>query len=53
MENKRPTLNDPAEYALIKQIYFDTDRPLDDDLDPQERNDRMESRYKYNQKSSR
>ncbi len=55
MDNKqnRPTLNDPAEFALIKQIYFKDDRPLNEDTDPLERLERMESRYKHKQKNSR
>lgn len=53
MENKRPTLNDPTEYALIKQIYFKDNRPEWEDLDPAERLNRMESKHRHNNKSSR
>jgi hypothetical protein len=53
MENKRPTLNDPAEFALIKQIYFKDNRPEWEELDSLERLDRMESKQRFNQKSSR
>ena len=53
MENNRPKLSDPAEFALIKQIYFKDNRPFNEDLDPTERNDRMESSYKNKNKSSR
>lgn len=53
MENKRPRLDDPVEYALIKQIHFKDNRPEWEALDPVERLDRMESRYKHNNKSSR
>ena len=53
MENKRPTLKDPAEFALIKSIYFKDNRPAWEDLDPMERLDRMESKQRFNQKSSR
>jgi len=49
----RPTLNDPNEFALIKSIYFKDNRPLDEDLDPIERLERMESRQRHNNKSSR
>ncbi|MCK9370996.1 hypothetical protein M0R04_13885 [Candidatus Dojkabacteria bacterium] len=53
MENKRPTYKDPAEFALIKQIYFKDNRPTWEDLDPQERLDRMEAKQRYNAKSNR
>lgn len=52
MENKRPTLNDPVEFALIRSIYF-KDRPLNEAVDLIECNDRMEAKHKHNQKSSR
>ena len=50
---ERPTLHDPEEFALIKSIYFKDDRPLNEDLDPVERLERMESRMRHNHKSSR
>ena len=55
MENKpqRPRLDDPNEFALIKQIYFKDSRPGWEELDPNERLDRQEAKYKHNQKSSR
>ncbi|MCK9371038.1 hypothetical protein M0R04_14095 [Candidatus Dojkabacteria bacterium] len=53
MENQRPKLTDPAEFALIKQMYFQDNRPFNDNLDPIERNDRQESKLKNKQKSSR
>ena len=53
MENKRPRLDDPAEFAIIKQIYFKDNRPFDADLDPIEKMDRMESKIRFNNKSSR
>ena len=53
MENKRPTLNDPAEFALIKSIYFKESNPFNEDLDPVERLDRMESKQRNKSKSSR
>lgn len=53
MENTRPKLTDPVEFALIKQIYFKDNRPINEDLDPVERLDRMESKYRNNNKSSR
>ena len=50
---KRPRLDDPVEYALIKQMYFKDNRPINDDLDPLERNDRQDSKIKNKNKSSR
>lgn len=49
---KRPTLNDPEEYALIKSIYFQ-DKPSWEDTDPIERLERMESKQRNQNKSSR
>lgn len=51
--NKRPTLNDPEEYALIKSIHFKDDKPLHEELDPMERLERMESKQRNNNKSPR
>jgi hypothetical protein len=28
-ERKRPTLNDPKEFAIIRSVYFQKDSPLD------------------------
>lgn len=50
---KRPTLNDPNEYALIKKIHFKGDRPFNEKLDPIERLERMESKHRNKNKSSR
>lgn len=50
---KRPTLSDPNEYAIIKSIYFKDSKPFNDDLDPIERNERMESRQRNSKKSAR
>ena len=49
----KPRLDDPVEYALIKSIHFKDDRPLDENIDPIEHNDRMESRSRNKNKSSR
>lgn len=49
----RPTLSDPKEYALIKKIYFDNDRPTKEDIDPLENLDRMESRSRNNNNQAR
>lgn len=53
MENQRPKLTDPAEFALIKQIHFKDNRPAWEDLDPDERLSRMESKQRNNAKSNR
>lgn len=39
---KRPTLNDPAEFALIRKIYFEKNDVRNSDVDPIERLERME-----------
>lgn len=49
---KRPTLNDPDEYALIKKIYFDDDSIMERN-DPKEELERMESRQRNRNNSSR
>ncbi len=49
---ERPKLTDPAEFAIIKSIYF-KDRMFGEDLDPIERLERMESKQRFNNKSSR
>lgn len=49
----RPRLDDPAEYALIKSMYFKDNRPFSDDLDPIEKLERTEARHRFNNKSSR
>jgi len=53
MENKRPRLDDPVEFALIKSIYFKEATRFNDDLDPIEKMERMESKIRNNNKSSR
>ena len=52
MENTRPKLTDPTEFALIRSIYF-KDRTFDEQIDPIEQLDRIESRQRFNHKSSR
>lgn len=49
MENKRPTLADPNEYALIKSIYFPLDKVSGLDIDPLEAWDRQEHKHLINQ----
>lgn len=53
MENNRPKLTDPAEFALIKSIYFKDNRPFNQELEPDERLERMESKMIHNRKSNR
>jgi len=51
--DKRPKLHDPAEFALIKSIYFKNGRTFNEDTDPIERLERLESSQRNNNKSSR
>jgi len=53
MENKRPTLKDPAEFAFIKSVYFKEPNRYLEDLDPIEKLERQESRQRNNNKSAR
>lgn len=53
MENKRPTLNDPAEFAIVKSMYFKERESFYDKLDPKEEMERWESKQRNKNKSSR
>lgn len=53
MEIKRPRLDNPQEFALIKSIYFYKDNFITEEIDKLEQLKRQESRQKYNNKSSR
>lgn len=53
MENIRPRLDNPEEYAIIRSIYFKETKPEWETLDQIERLDRMESKERFNKKSSR
>lgn len=44
-------LDDPVEYALIKKIYFNDNQPINQDIDPIERLDRMEAKQRNNKNS--
>lgn len=46
---KRPTLADPVEFALVKSIYFPKDRLYGEDVDQEERYDRIKHNHKTNQ----
>lgn len=50
---ERPKITDPAEYALIKQIYFKDDRSAYEELDQLERLERMEAKHRQMKRSSR
>lgn len=52
--NTRPTLNDPQEWAVIREMYFDTNSYLSDEPeDNLEQLDRINSRLKNKNISSR
>jgi len=53
VDMERPKLSDPQEYALIKKIYFESDAPLDDDIDSIEKLERGDSRIKNNINNAR
>jgi len=53
MQDKRPTLNDPKEFALMRSIYFDKDLRQTEKLDELERLDRMYAKERNNNKSPR
>lgn len=50
---ERPRLDDPAEYAIIKKVYFDDTRPLNEEIDTIEKLERIESREKNNINNAR
>lgn len=53
-ENSRPNLNDPQEWAIVREMYFDTNSYLSEEPeDTIEQLERMESKLKNNNKSSR
>jgi len=51
--NKRPRIDDPAEFALIKSIYFEKDNFNKEESDPIENLERQESRHRNLQNNSR
>ena len=53
MENKRPKLSDPEEFAIVRQMYFKDHNPINDDIDPKERLERMEARQHNKHNESR
>lgn len=52
-DTKRPRLDDPTEYALIKSIYFKETKPEWEELDSLERLSRQEAKQRSDSKSSR
>ncbi len=53
MEDKRPRLDDPKEFKIIRDIYFEKDHINKEQTDPIERLERMEARQRNNNKNSR
>jgi len=53
MENQRPKLTDPQEFALIKSIYFEKDNFDEQNIDSTERWERMESLHRNLNNNSR
>ena len=51
--DKRPTLNDPAEWEIVRSMYFKDNRPIHHDVEPDERLERNESKQRNKKKSSR
>lgn len=52
-KNKRPTYKDPEEFNLIRSIYFKDNRPINEDIEPIERLERMISKQRNLNKNSR
>lgn len=52
MINKRPTLNDPEEFEIVKSIYFKDRRTNYEDLDPVERLERLEAKQRNKHRNS-
>ena len=52
METKRPRLDDPKEFAIIREMYFDDHNLFNSDLDDKERLEREETKYRYKQQNS-
>lgn len=52
MENNRPKLTDPAEFAIVRDMYFKDVRMVKD-IDPIEELERMEAKQRHNAKSNR
>lgn len=44
-------LDDPVEYSLIKKIYFNDNIPINSEIDPIERLERLEAKQRNNKNS--
>lgn len=53
MENQRPKLTNPTDYARVKDNYFEKDFVKDENVDTIERLDRIESRQRNINNNSR
>ncbi len=52
--NERPTLSDPAEWAIVRQMYFDGNGTVSvEQVDPIERLERMQSKQRNLNNNSR
>ena len=51
--DKRPTIKDPAEWAIIREMYFDTSSPTKEDADPIEKWERIQSKHRNLNTNSR
>lgn len=49
----KPKLTDPKEYRIIKEVYFKDNTRVNEEIDSIEKLERMEARYRQNNKSSR
>ena len=50
---KRPRLDDQKEWAIIREMYFDTSSYVNNDIDPIESLERMDSKQRNLNNSSR
>lgn len=48
-KKQRPKITDPKEWDIIRQVYFESAKVRYDDLEPDERNDRLKRRRSKNQ----
>jgi len=52
-QNRRPSLSDPAEWEIVRSMYFAKDNFNNKDSDPIENLERQESKHRNLNKSSR
>jgi hypothetical protein len=53
MAEKRKTLADPEEFAIVKSIYFPKDNRGEENIDPIEKLERMEAKQRNQNNNSR